>query len=315
MKTGEKKPKSDHWVGMEHDHLNMRGARLAADGKGGFAIVRMEEAHGDFTNPKDLAEGFRILKGKLGMTSKDSLVTCLSGKQTFASQLTFRKLPPEEMAQALMLELRKSVPFEITGATLDYSILSAPDAKGETIQVLVGVAAAGMLSRHLSVLEDAGLNPASVDILPVAVANALWTLAGTSKPDAPKVAVHIGPQMSTIVMDGPDSPFFTRYIYFAAEEILAGDGSQRADHRAAMLVDEIARSIAFYEKSVFAAGIQEVLLLGDFLDSPLLEAPIRQKTGLKVRIPDIPKQLGHAHSYHPGRFDLAATLAIRGGRD
>lgn len=315
MKNGAKRAKADHWVGMEHDHLDMRGARLAADGKGGFAVERLEEVHGDFADPKGLAEGFRILKGKLGMASKDSLVTCLSGKQTFASQLTFRRLPPEEMAQALMLELRKSVPFEIAGATLDYSILSDPDAKGETIQVLVGLAAAGMLSRHLKVLEEAGLAPTSVDILPVGVANALWTAAGEAKGDAPKVAVHIGPQMSTIVLDGPDSPFFTRYIYFAAEEILSGEGSQRSDSRAMVLADEIARSIAFYEKNAFASGIQEVYLLGDFLDSPLVEAPIRQRTGLKVRKLDIPRQLGHAHGFHPGRFDLAVSLAIRGGRD
>jgi Tfp pilus assembly PilM family ATPase len=210
--------------------------------------------------------------------------------------------------------MRKSIPFEIAGSTLDYQVLEGRDGKSETVQVLVAMAGAGLLARHLGLLEKVGLNPTVVDLLPVAVGNALWSWVGAPKSDSPHVAVHIGPQISTIVIDGARSPFFNRYVYLAAEDFPGKEpGAPDVERKLHNLAEEVARSLAFYEKSSFAAGFQQVMLLGEFLDTPALAEKLRRQTGLPVQKIDLPRKLGRTHDQPAGRFDLATALALRAG--
>lgn len=315
-KSSIKAHKPGHAIGLDFDHLAIRAARLALDGRGGCVVEGMADVTGNFTEDADLIEGLRQIKDRLKIGAKDALATCLSGKQVSVSQITFRRLPLEEMEPALRLEMRKSVPFEIAGSTMDYQILENGEAQTETIQVLVAVAGSGMLNRQLKVLEKAGLAPYTVDVLPVAAGNAMWVSVGTPKNDSPHVAVHIGPQISTIVIDGARSPLFNRYVYFSAEDFVGKEpGSPDVEKRIQSLVEEVSRSLAFYEKSTFATGFQEILLLGEYLDTPNFSEKLRRQTGLGVRKMDIPKKLGHSHEMPQGRFDLAVALALRAGEE
>jgi Tfp pilus assembly PilM family ATPase len=118
------------------------------------------------------------------------------------------------------------------------------------------------------------------------------------------------------VIDGAKSSFFNRYVYFAAEDFVGQEsGTSESEKRTQALAEEIARSLAFYEKSTFATGFQEILLLGEFLDTPGMAEKIKRQTGLAVRKMDIPRKMGLAHEMPPGRFDLALSLALRAGQD
>lgn len=314
MKKNIALPKPGHAIGLEYDHQGIRGVRISLDGKGGAVLEKAEEVNGDFSEDDSLIEGLKQLRDRLGVTSKETVVSCIAGKQVSASEITFRRLPAEEMETALRLEMRKSVPFEVASASLDFQVLTESTAgKSETCQVLVTLASSTLLSRHLKVLEKVGLKPAVVDVLPVAVANALWQWVGDPKSSQPHVAVHIGPQISTIVIDGPKSAFFNRYVYFAAEDVLGKESSASdRERRIQSLADEISRSLAFYEKSAFAAGFQEVVLLGEFLGAAGLQEAIRRVTGLSVRRMDLAKKMGFTAMKDPGQFDLALALGSRG---
>ena len=300
-------------TGVEHDHHGIRAARLAVDGRGGYSIDRLEEIKGDFSEDGGLLEGFRQLREKLSPGPRDAIVACISGKQVYASQMEFRHLPHEEMEQALRLELRKTVHFEVATSTLDYQFLSEADANGGTAQVLVALAANTLLNRETRLLEKAGLKPTAVDILAVAVANSMWSWKGGEPGINPLVALHVGPQVSTIVIDGDESPFFNRNVYFSAEDTL-GKNTAPADRdkRVKELADEVARSLAFYEKSSVGSGFRELLLLGEFLEAPSLEDQLRRHAGLPVTKMNLASKLGFSRATEPGHFDLAMALAMRG---
>lgn len=307
-------PKPGFAVGLEFDHLVIRAARIALDGQGGQTVDGLVDVTGDFIQDAALIDGLRQVKDRLRFGARDTLATCLAGKQVSASQIAFRKLPPEEMESALRLEMRKSLPFEVAGATLDYQLLGDLEAKADSVQVLVALAGSDILSHQLKVFEKAGLTPAVVDVLPVAAGNALWNWVGAPKSDVPHVAIHIGPQISTIVIDGAQSPFFNRYVYFAAEDFVGKEpGSPDIERRVQSLADEVSRSLAFYEKSALTTGFQELLLLGEYLDTPALQDKLRRQTGMGVRRMDIPGKLGFANDSPKGRFDLAMALALRAG--
>lgn len=298
-------------IGLEFDHLAVRSARVAKDSKGGYSVANLVDLTGDFSDDAALIEGIRQVVGQLKVGTREPLAACLLGKQISASQITFRRLPREEMESALRLEVRKSLPFEIAGASLDYHILTPETVESETIQVLVAVAGTGLLKRHLQVLEKAGLAPQWVDVLPVAIANSLWSWVGTPRGEKPLVALHIGPQISTIVVDGIKTPFFNRSVYFAAEDFANGNLTPDLEKSLLALSDEVLRSLAFYEKSNFTTGFQEINLLGEYLDTPTLKERLSRQTGLPVKKMDLPKKFGMSHDKPQGRFDLAVNLAVK----
>lgn len=298
--------------GIEHDHLAIRCARLSSDGRGGFTVSRLEEIKGDFAEDQALLEGFRTLKNAMGVGGRDMVVASLSGKQVYAAQFEFRRLGKEEMEQALRLELRKSVHFEVATSTLDYEFLAEEGSSdGGPAQILVALAANALLAREMRLLESAGMKASAVDVLPVAVANAMWSYRGTREGDAPLVGLHVGPQITTIVIDSEHFPFFSRNIHFPAEEQPAAKPAD-AERRLRAFADEIARSLQYYEKMWNATGFQEVLLLGDFLDAEGFQDQIRKVTGLRIHRMDLPQKLGAARESFPGKFDLAVALALRG---
>jgi Tfp pilus assembly PilM family ATPase len=306
--------KPGYSLGIENDHLAIRAARLSSDGRGGFAVDRLEEVRGDFSEDAGLIEGFRKVKALLGVGARDSVITCLTGKQVFATQLPFRKLGPEEMEQALRLELRKTVHFEVATSTLDYEIIEEDgDSNGGVVQIIVALASNSVLTRQLKLLEKAGMRATAVDVLPVAVGNALWSWKRGRDGDHPSVALHIGPQISTIVIDGEHSAFFNRNIYFAAEDVFSATASPGdREKRMQSLADEVSRSLLFYEKNSGVSGFQEILLLGEYLDGENLTAQLQRVTGLRIMKMDLPQSLGSVRESHPGRFDLAVALALRG---
>lgn len=301
-------------IGIEHDHLAIRCARLATDGRGGYSVERLEEIKGDFADDGRLLEGYRAVRNALSVGARDSVVTCLAGKQVYAAQMEFRKLSGDEMEQALRLDLRKTVHFEVATSILDYEVLEENGSSGgSTAQILVALAANAILKKELALLERAGMKASAVDVLPVAAANALWSNQGGREGDAPLVGLHVGPQISTIVIDAEHYPFFNRNIYFAAEDIFLPSANPiDRDKRLQSLAEEVSRSLLFYEKSAHVSGFQEIHLFGDFLDGNDLLARIRQVTGLAVHKMDLPRKLGWARESVPGRYDLAVALALRG---
>ncbi|MDQ3001793.1 MAG: pilus assembly protein PilM [Fibrobacterota bacterium] len=314
MKRSIQTSKPGNTVGIEYDHLAIRCACLATDGRGGFTVEKLEEIRGDFSEDLGLLDGLRKLKGVLNIGIRDSVVSCLAGKQVFAAEIPFRKLGPEEMEQALRLELRKTVHFEVATSSLDYELISTgEDTEGGVAQFLVALASNTLLNRQLSLMEKAGIKTTAVDVLPIAIANAIWAWKGSVEGNHPMVALHIGPQVSTIVIDAEHSPFFNRTIYFAAEDVfkpLASQGDR--EKRIQSLCEEVARSLIFYEKQDGASGFQEILILGDSLDGEGLANQLHRVTGIPVRKMDLPAKLGAARKEHPGRFDLAIALALRG---
>jgi Tfp pilus assembly PilM family ATPase len=309
-KIASKQARAGSVVGMEYNHLGIRAARVELDGKGGFHIQKLEEALGDYAEDGNLTLGLREIKDRLGLGSKDSLVSCLGGKQVYAAQIPFRSLAHEEMESALRIEMRKSVPFEVAGSALDYHFLDEGGAEGETRQVLVAMSSESHLAQHLNTLEKAGMKPRSVDVLPVAVANAMWMWHQKARRDRPMVALHIGPQISTIVIDGARSPFFNRNIYFAAEEILSPAAPADSERRLQSLGDEIARSLAFYENSNASGGFDSLLLMGEYAETAMGDF-LKRRIGLPVMRADLAGRGGFEPKAPPGRFDLVISMCLQ----
>ena len=129
----------------------------------------------------------------------------------------------------------------------------------------------------------------------------------------PCVALHVGSQVSTLVIDGEYSPFFNRSIPFAREETCAETPAAPKSKGLAYLADEISRSLAFHEKNSGVGGFRELVRLGERLEDAEFAEAVKRRTGLATVRMDLAGKIGGAgNAAQAGRFDLALALALRG---
>lgn len=308
--------------GIEYDQCGIRGARVVMERVGDDelrVLDTVEEITGDFSTGEELLAGLKQLREKLAAAAGGFLATCIGGKEVYAARLAFRRLPDNEMANALRLEMRKSLPFELSSSTMDFQIMDSGERKDDKVDVLVAVVADALMSRHLKVLEKAGLKPEIVDVLPTAIANALnISLGDEAEEGIAHLALHIGPSMSTVVFDGAGVPFFTRSIYFDAQRIFNGkEKAERMSERersskTETFLGEITRSLSFYEHTYKVSRFGRMALMGDFSDRADLRMMIAERAGLQPLTSSPASRMGAAGMAPPGKLDLAVALASRG---
>jgi type IV pilus assembly protein PilM len=305
-------------IGIDFDACGIRGVKVTAVASGKnirFAVDNVFEVRGNYGREEELIDGLKQTREKLAGTSRDHFVACVTGKQVYAAQMPFRRLPTNEMANALKFEIRKNLPFEAASATIDYQILDNKDEPAEQVSVMVTAVANPLLKKLLQIMEQAGIRPWIVDVMPVAVANTFW--AGENDPVnmSANVVAHFSPEVCTLVIDGNGTPFYTRSIYFSAEEIY-GKPSQplsepERERRVKALGEELARSLSFYEKTYNISNFGAICLMGDYIQAPDLLNLIHGRLNLRIKAPSLLQKL-HSHvNAPPGKFDVAVALAMR----
>ena len=245
-------------IGIEFDTISIRAVKLnilSGSSKSKVMVAGLSELRGDFSSDENLAGGMKKIKEKIAVSPTDLVATTLSGKQVYVAQIPFRKLPDEEMKNALRLEIKKSLSFEVAGAAIDFQMVEGTK-KGDDAQFIVTAVPSVMVSRHLNMMERLGIKPYIVDVLPLSIANAFHLSQPSLALGLAYVVVHIGPIVTNVVICGDSTvPFFHRSIYFLCDELF-GDNEQASalsgddlDRKLNDLTEEIARSISFYGKT------------------------------------------------------------------
>ena len=313
---------SAHTIGLEFDNSAIRGAKCLGGtlraGAAFKAVDRLIEIRGDYSREESLIEGFKQVREKLDAGGSDRFVTCVAGKQVFTGQIPFRKLGHTETLNALRFELRKSAPFDLAGATIDWQEVEGnQDDSGEGKVHLLASAVSGVfMNRHLTTLAKVGIKPWIVDTLPLAIANSFWIRCQVDSDfGVAHVILHTGPGVCTLVIDGIRAPFYTRSIHFSAAEVL-GEGrdetpERERERRLAALCDEVQRSLSFYEKTAGDVSFDALHLIGDYAANPDLKQRLDNAVGLLFAENDLLKYLEINGEPPVGKFDVAIALALR----
>ncbi|MBN1130859.1 MAG: pilus assembly protein PilM, partial [Chitinispirillaceae bacterium] len=191
-------------IGIEFDTMSIRAAKLNLVRSGSRTSVKvlgLSELYGDFTNDDNISGGMKKIREKITVSPSDRVVTCLAGKQVYVAQMPFKKLPEEEMKGALRIEIKKNLPFEVAGASIDYQLI--PDTKKDDLnQFIVTAVPSIMLTRHVNLMERLGIKPYIVDVLPLAIANAFHLSQESCALGLAYVVVHVGPTVTNLIICG-----------------------------------------------------------------------------------------------------------------
>lgn len=304
-------------IGIDLDMQSIRAVKIKHTGKNLKPVISsIEEITGTFIKDEEVIAGLKAMRQRLSVSYTDTIITCIGGKQTYAAQIAFKKMPDEEMHNALKFEIRKNIPFDTIGATISYQFLSQNVKKNDLSPLVVTAVSNIILQRYLRVFEKSGLRPEIIDVFPLTIANAFHIHRDTNK-DTEKngCILHIGSEFSTIVIDGENIPFFNRTIAFAANELLGPPKSDQIaqreiERRIAAFTEEIVRSLAYYETTYHAKASNILTVLGNYPVSELLQK-IQSDTGLTVKLLNLIGSIDNKYASADSKFDIALALSMR----
>lgn len=309
--------KQNTGIGIEYDDSGIRAAQVVASRIGSetkFELDEKKNIPGPFENEKDLTAKLATLTDSFGF-DRAQVATTLTGKQVFVSQLAFRKLPDSEMRSALRFELRKTLPFDIVGSTIEYQTMESKTREPGKVPILVSVVGGGLLNAHLKIFDTAGITPDVVDVLPLTLGNVLWYSHDVESTSGAHLLVYIGQGATTIVIDGAKAPFFTRTLYVNAHAIFGGQsGSDDAGERkqkADMLIDEIARTMSYYETTYKVAEFSMLHVVGPYAGLPAMSEFVSQGVGMPSREITLAESVSGTRDDGLIVFEPAIAAAIR----
>ena len=150
----------DH-SGSEPELTKVATTEVAAD-----AIVE-----GEVMDPGIVAEAIRGLFSTAGVKQK-SVVTAVGGRDVIVKKIQMDRMKEQDAREVIRWEAEQHVPFDMASVELDFQILD-PDAEGLQMDVLLVAVKRELVEGRVSLLGEAGLQAAVIDVDAFAIHNAL----------------------------------------------------------------------------------------------------------------------------------------------
>lgn len=152
--------------------------------KGGFAVTALGIAptpvgavqNNMITDPKVMAQALKALFKDNGIGTK-RVVGSVAGQNTVVVRvIEVPRMTDAELKETMKWEVERHVPFAPSETVMDYQALplnGPPDEANPNMEVLLAVAQQDVVANFIDALFAAGLDPAAIDIEPLAAGRAL----------------------------------------------------------------------------------------------------------------------------------------------
>jgi len=186
----------DH-SGSEPELVKVATTEVAAD----------DIVEGEVMDPGIVAEAIRGLFAAAGVKQK-SVVTAVGGRDVIVKKIQMDRMKEADAREVIRWEAEQHVPFDMANVELDFQILD-PDAEGLQMSVLLVAAKRELVEGRTGLLNEAGLEPAIIDVDAFAIHNAFEL----NHPDAMRGVVglvNIGHEVTNVNILEDGVPVLTR---------------------------------------------------------------------------------------------------------
>ena len=211
-----------NFIGLDVGTRFVKAVQLT-DNNGKFSVTDFacKEIGPDMSPADAVAEVFSSKKFKT-----KRVATAVSGRFVFVRYINMPVMTDEELVNAAKYELGKYIPVEVDEVLHDSQKLEElPVSEGHEaeMRVLLVAAKRTFIDEHVAMLEQAGLQPAIVDVDSFALGNS-YELGGLSNPDAVRpgklvALVDIGATKTNINIMSDNVSYFTREFYKGGDDI------------------------------------------------------------------------------------------------
>jgi len=258
------------------------------------ALPRGAVAGGEIADHAAVVMAVKELVGRGRFGAKRTALG-IANQKVVVRQIDMPAMEEDELKGALQFQAQEYIPIPIEDAILDYQVLEdSVDDKGErTLKVLLVAAQRDMVNTFVAVAQEAGLDPAVVDLSSFADMRSLANttpILGTRESEA---IIDIGAGVTNIVAHEQGKPRFVRILPMGGNDVtdalvtglnvdaseaesvkarvglspeggaVPAEGAAKIiEQRASAFVDEIRGSIDYYLTQPGAARISTVILTG-----------------------------------------------------
>jgi type IV pilus assembly protein PilM len=238
-----------------------------------------------------------------------SVATSVDGNSVIIKRISMMAMSEAELGEAIQWEAGQYIPFDIEEVKIDHQILETDQATGNIVVLLVAVKR-DLIAEYTSLLSQAGLSPASLDIDVFCVQNAFeinYPISGSEI----CALVNIGASTTNISVLKGGSPLFWRDIqaggnnytdtlqremnltFAQAEAIKKGEVVEgvRPEQAAPILNAvteefgaELKKTLDFFRVTTSETVIHKIVLSGGGSQVPNLDRYISQFFGVPVEI-------------------------------
>ncbi len=272
-----------------------------------------------------VTESLRELVRKAKIKAKDAVIAISGHSSVIIKRISLPEMSEEELAESIKFEAEQYVPFDIEDVNLDFQILGPKEEPGQMDVILVAVKKE-VINDYVSVVREAGLNTAIVDVDAFALEN-MYGINYEIESGRNVALVNIG--ASTInmnILKGGVS-VFTRdssvgsnihtdalqkefsISYEEAERLKRGEPVERVRPEDAYsliinasgdIFSEVSRSMDYFRSSTLQTEVSEVILSGGCALIRGFPAELSDKIGIPVKVAEPFRNITI-----PKRFDAA----------
>src|SRR4030065_83440 len=141
-------------------------------------------------------EGIKTALRELKVKEKE-VATSLSGHSVIIKKVVLPTPTPEELEESIQWEVEQYIPFDIKDVKIDFQVIGPLKEDPSKMDVLLVAVKTDLVNDYISVIKDAGITPAIVDIDSIAAGNALEHCHPGSDEHVP-VGVHLGASFMNI---------------------------------------------------------------------------------------------------------------------
>jgi type IV pilus assembly protein PilM len=267
---------------------------------------------GEVMDPVLVAETVRAVIDSVGIKKTD-VVAAVGGHDVIVKPIPMDRMSETDAREVIRWEAEQHVPFDMENVQLDFQILD-PEGTGPQMRVLLVAAKRELIENRMSLLADAGVQPAIIDVDAFAIHNAFEH----NYPDARQgliALVNIGHETTNVnlLLDGApilvrDIPFGSRRLREAlqrergftadhAENLLQGRGgsddiSSMVNERVDELAVGIERAAAFIVAQSGGEGIARCFLSGGGAAIPSMVQALGNRLGVRTEVASPLKRVG-----------------------
>jgi type IV pilus assembly protein PilM len=309
----------------------------------GVAAVPPEAiVDGAFMNTSAVIGTIRELLARHKVKTKDASVA-VSGNSVIIKRISLPQMTKDELDESIAWEAEQYIPFDVNDVNIDAHILPSRSNEAGQMDVLLVAARKEIVNEYQSLLLEAGLKPAVVDVAAFALEN-MYEL-NYERTDGTVALVNVGASSVNInILRGGASAFtrdlamggraYTEEIqrvmgvsYEEAEAFKVGGGeTDRASvvpeevervlaSVSETLAAEIYRSVDFYMGSAGGGGIGQLWLSGGAAPTPGLQGALARLSGANVQVVDPFRRIQvDERSFNPRYLrDVAPQAAVAVG--
>ncbi len=320
-------------------HVKAVGVEFRVRKFGVFPLPPDAIVDGAIMDHVSVIEGIKTALRELKVKEKE-VATSLSGHSVIIKKVVLPTTTPEELEESIQWEVEQYIPFDIKDVRIDFQVIGPLKEDPSKMDVLLVAVKSDLVNDYISVVKDAGLTPAIVDIDSIAAGNAFELCHPVSDEQVPMV-VNVGASFMNINILHSGVPLFTRDVpmgggmytseiqkqlavsFETAEELKVGkkDAGERADKITEImrtvsniLSTEAQRSYNFFSATYPDRLVTKVYLTGGAAKSAFLKEMLSEKIGVDVVLFDpfegLTIEEGSVDPSLASDFNTAATVSV-----